>query len=205
MEILNIITAVSRPDNIVLLKDNIIKETMGYFNVKWYCIYDIGKPLEHTKIPSDDWIIWGWGGVANDCSGGSQRNVALDLIEKGWICFLDDDNLLYPDFGKIASRTISENIDKQGFIFNQDHKNKINEPYQELSNHNNLIACKENIKLGGIDTAQFIFNRSIIKDIRFIHYLYQSDYFFVKKIYDNNKDNIHFVNEYLSYYNYLRK
>lgn len=192
MPFINIITAVSRPENLQLLKDSIEKEILPYFHTRWYCIYDPASNLDIVQFTSP-WIISMKGGIPNDISGASQRNIALDNIETGWNFCLDDDNLIYPDFGKIMAQRISDNTNVQAFIFNQPRGT------------GDLIAAAENIKLGSIDVAQILFDRKLIGKKRFFANVYVSDYYFIKRIYKRNEDKFMFLNENLCYYNFLRK
>lgn len=198
MQSINIITAVSRPENLHILKENIIKELIPYFNVIWYCIYDEGKNLEIIEH-EESWIISKYGGVTNDCAGGSQRNAALDLITDGWVYCLDDDNILYENFGKTLSEYINDNKKIETFIFSQKRYNGLFD----------LISKEENIKIGHIDIAQFIATKKIIDNIRFQENVYTSDFYFIinilLKIYIDNKKKAKFTEEFLSHYNYLRK
>lgn len=191
MEILNIITAVSRPENLLQIKNNIEQEINPFFDVTWYCIYDPGKDIQIVKF-KEPWIISMMGGIANDISGASQRNLALDIIKKGWNYFLDDDNIFHPGFGRIISQEIITNSNVQAFIFNQ------------TRSAGDLKAAPENIKIGSIDVAQIIANKKLINKKRFFANVYVSDYYFIKRIYKRNEDKFSFIDQNLCYYNYLR-
>lgn len=194
---INIITAVSRPENLHILKKNIKKELLPYFKVTWYCIYDVGKNLEIVQH-KESWIISKYGGIPNDCAGGSQRNVALDLITDGWVHCLDDDNILYKNFGKILYKQINDNKKIESYVVSSRRYGIFD-----------LIADEKNIKIGYVDISQFIATKKIIDDIRFQENVYSSDFYFIVnilfKIYINNKKKVKFIKEFLSHYNYLRK
>jgi hypothetical protein len=90
-----IITACSRPGNLVKLKNSI------KFRCTWIIIFDLEKgniaePFE------EDWIIYGYRTSINRVGGYEQKNMALDITRdkkiKGYIYFLDDDNLVHPSF-----------------------------------------------------------------------------------------------------------
>lgn len=191
MPVINIITAVSRPENLFQIKNNIEKEIKPFFDVTWYCIYDPGKDIQILDF-KESWIISMKGGIPNDISGASQRNLALDIILNGWNFCLDDDNLIYPDFGKIMAQRISDNPHVKAFVFNQPR------------GAGNLIAAEENIKLGSIDVAQILFDKKLIGKKRFFPNVYVSDYYFIKRIYKRNEHKFMFLNEDLCHYNYLR-
>lgn len=192
MPILNIITAVSRPENLYILKAAIEKEILPYFETTWYCIYD--PRMEACMINFiDTWIISMQGGIPNDISGASQRNKALDLIESGWNWCLDDDNLPYPGFGKAMKKNIDNNPGINAFVFNQRTSSGV------------LFASIENIKMGSIDVAQIFFERKMAGRKRFFSNVYESDYYFIKRIYRGNESRFMFINEDLCYYNFLKQ
>lgn len=190
--LLNIVTPVTRPGNLHILKSYIENNIIGHFDVKWYCIYDPGKNNEIVEN-KEEWIISKYGGIKNDCGGGTQRNEALDMIEDGWICFMDDDTLFYDNYGKLLKEIITNNESYSVFI--------VNEKRSEFS----LLAKPDNIRVGYIDMAQIILSSKIISSIRFIENVYQSDYYFIESVYNANKEKFMFVNQFLCYYNYLRQ
>lgn len=190
--LLNIVTPVTRPENLYVLKACIKDQISPYFSVKWYCIYDPGK--NNTVIENDEkWIISKYGGTSNDCGGGTQRNEALTSIESGWVCFLDDDNLFYDGYGKFISQTIKNNQSFSAFVVSQ----------KRLSG--DLIAKKEYMKVGHIDIAQVVLSNDIISSSRFFEDVYQSDYFFIKNVYKKNREKFMFIDKFLCNYNFLRK
>lgn len=192
MPSINIITAVSRSENLYILKAIIEQEIRPFFKTTWWCIYDPGKDVPVINF-QENWVISMKGGIPNDISGASQRNLALDSISNGWNYCLDDDNLIYQDFGKIMAPRIAANPDVQAFIFNQPRST------------GDLVADAENIKLGSIDIAQILFDRKIIGKKRFFPNVYVSDCYFIKRIYKRNENKFMFLNENLCHYNYLRK
>jgi hypothetical protein len=86
---------------------------------------------------------------------------------------------------------------KTGFIVNQVHKNGFLR----------LLAHPQNMKVTHVDTAQVLFPRYFIGDVRWETHNYCADGVFIEIIYDNCIDNgekFMFINRPLSYYNYLR-
>lgn len=190
--LLNIVTPVTRPENLYVLRSNIQQQISPYFLVKWYCIYDPGR--DNTIIDQkEEWIISQYGGIENDCGGGTQRNCAIDMIDDGWVCFLDDDNLFYDGYGKIISEKIKNKKSYSAFVVSQQRSS------------GDLIAKPSYMKVGHIDIAQVIIHRDIISTIRLFENVYQSDYFFIKNIYKKNKDKFMFIDKFLCHYNFLRK
>lgn len=189
---LNIITAVSRPENLQNILENIIHEMKPFFDVTWYCIYDIGKDID--IIPFDtDWIISEKGGMPNDCAGGSQRNVALDRIKEGQNYFLDDDNIIYEGYGKFIRGIIDNNPYVGAVLVSQKRES------------GDLLAIPSYMKMGHLDMAQFLVSTELIGTKRFMQNIYESDYFFIKGIYEENKEKFLFIDKFLCHYNYLRR
>lgn len=189
---LNIITAVSRPQNLYVIKSIIKQELLPYFNTTWYCVYDPRYEFEIIDHP-EPWIISFTGGIPNDISGASQRNLALDQIKTGWINILDDDNVPFNGFGKIIRARIQERAHAEAFIFNQ------------VTATGKLFAAPENIRMGHIDVAQILVKKEIIGKNKFFDNVYESDYYFIKRIHKRNENKFVFLNEDLCHYNFLKR
>lgn len=202
--LLNIITPCMRPENLKKLLYSIVNQIeCGYqteCNLKWYIIFDGNKIKEIPSFVSN-WIneykfiiveIF----VKEGNFGNQLRNRALDLIESNnensWVYFLDDDNLLYPNYLSRINDIISDNI--EGILGIQKLKDG--------------LRLASNVSYGLIDTAQFTLKRKLIGDIRFEPFNYAADGAFIETIYkgrDNNgkenKDKFIITNEILCYYN----
>ena len=180
---ITIITPSIRPNNLLE-----IKKTLNFnFINEWIIVYDESKisknpnlfinDLDNNKI--SEYLFKG-----NGISGNSQRNFALDKIKNKdtYLYYLDDDNIIHEDLYKLL------NIigDKKICTFNQ--KNRIN---------------GNNIEIGCIDTAMFLIDFNLCKSIRWIEDKYDADGYYIKNCYLNNKYNWIYVNNELSYYNYL--
>jgi len=197
MILLNIVTAASRPYNIKLITDN-IKSVITKCEVRWYLIFDSRKVEEF--IPKDCYY---YDFIPGDISGAPQKNKALDLINDGWVYFLDDDNLMHKQFEdcfleKIKTkRLICKNGLKQqglvkGVVFNQ------------LLADETLRAGVNQKNGSSVDCGQFVVNREIIGNQRFNLDFYASDGVFFKEIYDIHKEKIIFVDEPFTYYNAIK-
>ena len=89
--------------------------------------------------------------------GHSQRNFALDLIEKGHVYFNDDDTLIHPE--------LWENI--------KDLDNDFITFYQELKN--GMLRLRGNVRLAHIDSHNFIISRDLIADTKWVVNRYDAD------------------------------
>ena len=154
---------------------------------EWIIVYDGKKIKNNPNLFLDDsnndkiseYVFEGSG-----ISGNPQRNFALGNIknEDTYLYYLDDDNIIHPDLYKLL------NIigDQKCCTFNQ--KDRIN---------GNLI------EIGSIDTAMFLVDFKLCKNIRWKTDIYEADGYYIKDCYLNNKFNWIYVNNELSYYNNL--
>lgn len=185
--LINIITACSRPSYYIKALQENIKQTLIKSEARWYIIFDNRKIRTPKFIPE----CYHHAFVEGDISGAPQKNYALDIIKEGWVYILDDDNLLNLNFEKILLRRIKSKA--TGIVFDQMSNGKVR-----------LAANPKKVGPAEIDCAQFILKREAIGDVRFEVNKYDSDGWFFREIYKNNKNNILFSNEPLTNYNALR-
>ena len=126
-------------------------------------------------------------------SGNPQRNFALELIESfdTYLYFLDDDNIVHPDLYELLD-TIEPG---KMYTFDQSRPKNVY-PYKTFLPGNN-------IELFNIDTAMFLIDFNLCKDIRWIPDKYNADGHYIKECYETNKDNWIYVNKTMAYYNKL--
>jgi hypothetical protein len=88
---LNIITPCSRPENLIDISKSI---NIPRENYRWIVVCD-SEELPDKKFIPDNCEIYTH---KNPLSivGNSQRNYAIDLVEKGHIYFNDDDTIIHP-------------------------------------------------------------------------------------------------------------
>ena len=92
MEKIYIVTPCYRQQNLETIRKSIDFSVIH----KWYIVYDTSRDRHYTKIFKDPQII------ELECSdfgiaGHPQRNFAIDIIEDGFIYFVDDDNIVHPN------------------------------------------------------------------------------------------------------------
>ena len=186
-----IITPASRFKNLKILK----KSINFNFIFKWIIIYD-GNLIKNyfkqfEKINQIEEFIYF--PSINEIQGNGQRNYALDHIKKNYstecpfIYFLDDDNIIHPNFYKLISKFQKNHM----YTFDQQRTRYI------------LSGIKP--KLYYIDQAMFISDFNIVKDIRFNSSTYNADGSYIEECYKKNTKNHLYINEVGSYYNYLRR
>ena len=201
MNILNIITRCTRPENLYKVKESIFNSN-NLFKINWFIVFDTNSL---TKIDSE--ILSNLShvsqlrfikGIAGDF-GHQLINTCLDDIGDGWVYILDDDNLLHEDFYDSINEAILNFEDKRGFIFNQ----KVGGV--DFSGLDIRESNPQNIKVGSIDMAQFILRRDLIGDSRLESGKYVADGIFIQNLFERSKDDFIFINKVLSYYNAIEK
>lgn len=185
-----IVTPCSRPENLEKIKKSI------NLPCRWIIVYDSDIAI---KKFNDPWIIEL--NIKGGISGNLQRNMALDYVEKNeWVYFLDDDNLLHPDFIKIK-----EGHEAIAYLY----KDSFTLPFgylfpQEMPDGNIRMLDKNNIKVCFIDQAQYLLHMSLIGQKRFTQQ-YEADGIFIEGIYKEYCDKIIIAVEPVCYYNKLRQ
>lgn len=187
---INIITPCYRTQNLSKIFDSITGSPIfKQMNIKWYIIFD-GRKV--TRIPN--WLNNHRFIITDICnkdgiSGNQLRNRALDMINdnEGWVYFLDDDNLLHPDYLLKINHIINNDSKIEGILTSQQLPGSIR------------LANK--VDVGFIDTAQFTLKRKLIGNLRWKEYVYDADGIFIKELYDKNKKSFIVVDDTLCYYN----
>ena len=118
------------------------------------------------------------------CFGNDQRNYSLNHIKNKntYIYYLDDDNIINPKLYSLIKIIRNNKI----YTFNQE---------------NRLIGNK--IEVNKIDTAMFLIDYNICKNIRWKSNIYSADFYYINDCLKNNYSKWVYVNESLCYYNKL--
>lgn len=188
---ITIITPSYRLNNLQLLKESI---DFNYVD-EWIIVYDGSKITKNPKLFDNDinckkikeFIYMDENGI----SGNPQRNYALKQITKEdtFLYYLDDDNIIHPDLYKLLD--IIE--DNKIYTFNQKRPIDVY-PYVDLLKGNDVDLFK-------IDTAMFLIDYRLCKNISWILDKYNADGYYIKESYEKNKESHIYVNNELSYYN----
>lgn len=169
---LYVITAVSRPQNLLLLEES-LHLCDPYFQVVWL----------KTDQPS------------YDPYGNDKKSILLDQVEQSpghWVRFLDDDNLIHPAYPEAAFRAVQKNTTDL-FLFRQVWGN----------GKFKLLGDPPSVHNGRMDTDQMLIRASSIKQVRWKHGLYNSDYWFAHDLKAAGAK-VEIVDEIASWYNKLR-
>ncbi len=178
---LNIITPCSRIQNLHIISKNI---NIPKDNYRWLVIFDSNQEPDKELIPNNCEFYLHKN--PESTSGNSQRNYALKLIEDGYVYFNDDDTIIHPQLWENIN-----NLDNDFISF------------QQLDKNGSLRLNGNVIRVGSIDSHNFIVHKSIIGDSQFIINRYDADGYFAIECYNRTKNPI-WINKPLSIYNLLR-
>lgn len=207
--VLNIITPVSRTENLWTIYKNLINNSEGLLII-WWLVFD--KSVESSI---GDWdLIFKKHNHANVLvsvllsdkekviAGHYHRNIILNSLEKSedyeiikndWCYNLDDDNILHPLLTSLIAN--HEAIRSDVILFSQ-------------ALHNNALrlkADKNNVEVCHVDTAMILFRISAIQGSRFIEDDYCADGHFIKAIWNHCDESTRKVHETAHcFYNYLK-
>lgn len=155
---------------------------------QWIIVYDTSKGVKYEKKYLEHPKIYEIECNTPNVSGGSPRQEALNMIKDGFVYFLDDDNIIHPNFWNIFTKATLDKF----YTFN----------CMVLVNGKSLYGDK--CKVGTIDTSQFLVPRKIIGNTIWQN-VYTADGLFIEEIYKNHSDKHCYVNEIAAYYNYITK
>lgn len=140
-----VITACSRPGNLPALAEALaaLSNPHGY-DLAWWVIFDAASVGPVPDVPG--WEIRVMPSYSPGNWGHAQANLALDMIEAGFVWILDDDNLPHPDL--LTCRYEPGTITLIGQQVTADYV-RVPEP-----------AC------GKVDKAQIVADRAAVGDTR---------------------------------------
>lgn len=204
MNTIHIITRCTRPNNLLILRDSIKKNLNDNIVFTWTICFDsrILKDIDVellSELQNNSNFISkvDFKYLKGDYWGLSQLNDIILSFNDGWIYHLDDDNILHDNFSNVLITKFSS--DKDIIVFSQYVGGK------DFSGLDIREAKSDNMVVSKVDLAQWLINVSIHKE----GYLYGSGYTadgqLIEKVYNDKKDKFIFIDEVLSYYNYLQK
>ena len=195
---LNIITPLSRPNNLEAMYESMRNP---FCQITWWIMVDpiirgyIIPPGERSnKVNNVEVnVIWQ---KKIALAGHAHRNKALELITdpEEWVMSLDDDNIIHPDFFTWMQDHEGELPGYSGVLWDQVNKDGTAR----------LFASPWDVRVNCVDTAQFMFRRGIVEDLRFKEDAYAADGIFIEELYKRHSDKFKIAPKALCYYNYLR-
>ena len=178
--LINIVTPCSRPENLKAIAESI---NIPRENYRWLVVYD-SDTFPTLEIPSEpeDYLCKN----SESISGNAQRNYAIDLINDGYVMFLDDDTIMHPDFWE-SVKDCEEDIVSWAQLTPQG---------QHRLSPGQFWVC-------GIDSGSFMVKRSVIGDLRWELDRYDADGIFAHYVAKQTTSQRR-IEKYLSIYNHLR-
>ncbi len=180
---IHIITSSIRVDNLEFISKTIPDE----------CNWIVKIDSKATSIPRLENATILYNGLTNGLWGHEGRNQVLDTFKFGdndWIHFLDDDNIVHPNWYKEVKPLIDSNIDCSMITWAQEYNNG-DEIYERL-------PANPKPTLNDIDLSCFIVRAS--SEVRFCPDV-NADTIYASK----NTNRVVTINQRLCYYNFLSK
>lgn len=175
---LTLITPCCRPQNLAKIKESIQFDKIQ----RWIIVYDTTKNRTYEKQfehPQIEEVFCDAIGI----SGNQQRNFGAAMVSEGHIYFVDDDNIVHPEFWTLTF--------EPAFFYT----------FDQLRNKSGHVLRGSRFHHGQIDTAMFVVPKSMWIDWN--PNKYEADFLFISQI--NRKFGKHakYFNKIACYYNYL--
>lgn len=191
--IFHVITRCTRPNNL----KKIYESFGGYKKAKWTVMFDASVLAELdmemlnllTYLGADFRIFYGKPGSYMY----PEVNKVISSNKDLWTTLIDDDNIIHPSYFEALEDHIRPGKDTTVFIYNQ-----------ILENELIRLCSPEATVVGGIDLAQFTFHPRVLTLSKFTAG-YCGDGEFIESLHKQIPEDFCFINEELSYYNYLTR
>jgi glycosyltransferase involved in cell wall biosynthesis len=195
---LHVITRCFNLDNVLKIKENVY-ENLEYFKINWHVIFDTslikdipGDLLSKINNVNSTKLYF-----VNAKEGGmlyeESSDIIISNIKEGLIYFLNDHNTIRPQFLKNLSELINTNK-ANVYVFSQIvHENK------NIKDSVIRHALPENVKVGKIDIGQYVVERKIFDNFKFIKNP-TADGIFIEEVYSKHNEDFAFIkNNYCNY------
>jgi glycosyltransferase involved in cell wall biosynthesis len=193
---INIITRCSRVHYLSQIKKSIDFQHLQ-IKVEWHIIFDTSvlKDISLSliqELKNNQTKFYFLEGKPGDLLYPQSMEV-INQIDSGFIYYLDDDNILHPNF----LNTLSTFTDKDKiYVVNQFINCK------DFTGVEYRIAEPKNMKVQGVDIAQVIFPRHVFHSYEFKGN-YCADGILIEQIHNEHPEYFKYISETLSYYNLL--
>jgi len=200
MELVNVVTALSRPENIPVILEG-MEEAVEWSDVEvlWVIVLDAHRRLPPKVLDRLDRARGvrvlkaaypGWPARY----GIPQKNMGIDLCRNGFLYILDDDNIVHPDLFRELGDAFKRHPGKLAFAFGQ----------RRWDRYGDMMPAPERMGIGKIDNSMFVVHTRLVGSERYNGNLAGwEDYYFFKGLHDAHPDAFVILGRYLAYYNYL--
>lgn len=191
-----IITPCYRPANLDLMFKSIDFDLI----YRWYIVYDTTRNRTYTrKYPGHPKIIELESSDVG-ISGNAQRNAALNIVEDGFVYFLDDDNVVHPDLWVELPKMTSNHYYSWDQLRNPEGDDT---DWVLFKNEKGKILKGDTLKLQRIDTAQVLIPKKFFEGLQWKTDDYKADGILIESVYKKNPSAHIYLPKILCYYNSL--
>ena len=155
---------------------------------KWIIVYDTTKTT-FEKIYTDNPKVIETEATGGGGWGNAQKNKGLSLVEDGYVFFLDDDNIMHPNFWEMY-----ESVD-DAYFYTFDAMRSMKQ---------NVIMYGNNVVPNKIDAAMYLVHKKHFGDIRLREEKFSADGWFIHDVYNTNPGLHKYINKVCCHYNYLQ-
>jgi glycosyltransferase involved in cell wall biosynthesis len=202
--IINIITRSTRLQNLRTVKESVFSNIPNGIEIKWHVVFDTAslkdidaELLSDIKDDSTQYYFEKGdkvGMLYPQCSN------IISKFKDGWVYFVDDDNIVYDGFYEYVLEMSNTFPDKMVHVVSQ------NVEKRDFTGLDYRLAEAQNVKIGGIDLAQYISHVNIYNKHG---YQFKPDYcadgILISDVFKNMPEAFTFTPTVYSHYNYLEK
>ncbi len=201
---ISIITRCTRQHNLKTVKESIFNNIPKGVKIDWHIIFDVNalKDIDAEMLGNlkDKNTIFHFERGDNQGMLYPQSSKLIESFKNCWVYFLDDDNLMHPNFYKIINENVKNNPDKFIHVVSQFVDGK------DFSGLKIRLADPKSVKKGHIDLAQYIVHSNVYNTF---NYKFKPDYcadgILIEQIFNENPNWFAFIIDELCYYNALQK
>ncbi len=188
IKMLTIITPCYRQENLPIILKSIQLDKIA----KWIIVYDTTKNKKYTHCFKGEPKICELDCDQAGIAGNAQRNHGVNFVKKGFIYFLDDDNIIHPHFWDLV-----DTFDTEHF-YTFDQRFFVQDPFRTTTNF--VFKGAEPV-LRKIDTAMFVVPISMWTPWRVE--IYYADGLFIEDVAKQNPQKHCYIPEVACYYNFI--
>lgn len=202
--VVNIITRSTRLHNLEIVKESIFENVPKEIKINWHVVFDTNslkdidaELLSTLKCDSTEYYF-----IKGDSKGMlyPQCSEIISKFNSGWVYFVDDDNIVHPEFYQYIFDTINKDSQKMVHVVSQNVAGK------DFTGLDYRLATGSSMKVGSIDLAQYIVHVDVYNKY---DYTYKPDYcadgILISQVYKDHPEWFTFTAKELAHYNYLQK